>query len=192
MKITVVVLAAGAGSRFKGIKQLARINKQPMILHSLNVFEQAEIGELYVAIGAHAEKIRPLIPSHIRVVEVEQWQKGLSQSIKTAVKFLASDCTHLFISLADQVAVTVDEIKRLAQLAARSPNNIVAAQYAATIGVPAIFPRQYFTELLSLDGDKGAGNLIQQYKHNAICVSLDHAAFDIDTADDLTDWQELE
>lgn len=190
MKITVMVLAAGAGCRFNGIKQLTPINGQPMLVRTLEIFEQADIGKVCVTIGAHAEKIKKVVPSHIQIIAVTKWQKGLSQSIKAAVNSLPSDCTHLFIGLADQVGVCIGDIQRLATIAAQSPNKIVAAKYAAIIGVPAIFPRQYFTALLSLEGDKGANKLLSQYNHDVISVAMVHAGFDIDTTSDLADWQQ--
>lgn len=189
MKIAVVILAAGAGSRFKGIKQLTPIDNQPMLLRTLSVFEKADIGEVYVTIGAHSEIVKPLVPPHVQIIEVEQWQKGISQSIKTAVDLVPTDCSHLCIGLADQVAVTTTDLERLMQISSQSPNKIVAAKYAAIIGVPAIFPRQYFTALLSLEGDKGAIKLLKHYSHEVIGVSMTHAAFDIDTKGDLADWQ---
>jgi molybdenum cofactor cytidylyltransferase len=192
MKIIVVILAAGSGSRFQGIKQLTLINDQPMLTRTLEIFEQADIGHVCVTIGAYAEYIKQVVPSNIQIIDVAQWQQGLSRSIKAAVVSLPSDCTHLCIGLADQVAVCIEDIQRLVKIAAQSPNKIVASKYAAIIGVPAIFPQQYFNALLALEGDIGASKLLKQYSHDVISVEMDHGAFDIDTVADLADWQQQE
>ena len=65
------------------------------------------------------------------------------------------------------------------------PSYIVAAQYNGVLGAPVIFPKQYFSQLSQLEGDKGAKKLLQQNIRQTISLSIPEAAFDIDTPEDL-------
>ena len=69
--------------------------------------------------------------------------------------------------------------------------NIVASEYNAVAGVPAIFPQSYFEQLLALDGDHGARQIIRQYPHHVITEAMPNAVMDIDTKQDLMKFQEV-
>ena len=89
------------------------------------------------------------------------------------------------ITLADQVAVTADDLRQLVSRWEQHPDRIVAAQYDDTIGVPAIFPADLFRELAELQGDRGARVLLSRYPERVIGVPMPSAAQDIDTPGDL-------
>lgn len=73
----------------------------------------------------------------------------------------------------------------------RAPT-IVATQYAAgsglRLGVPALFDRCWFSELLKLEGDRGAQLLLQlllqQHADQVLGISCPAAAIDVDTPED--------
>jgi molybdenum cofactor cytidylyltransferase len=87
--------------------------------------------------------------------------------------------------LADQAAVTSDDLKRLAGSWRRRPQCIVAALYAGTTGVPAIFPRSSFTDLAALRGDRGAQSLLRRSADHLVRVPKPAAELDLDTPEDL-------
>jgi len=87
--------------------------------------------------------------------------------------------------LADQAAVTTEDLRRLAGTWRRNPTAIVAAQYAGTLGVPAIFPRWCFRELNELRGDRGAQALLQRHVDRVVRLPMPSAELDIDRPEDL-------
>jgi molybdenum cofactor cytidylyltransferase len=87
--------------------------------------------------------------------------------------------------LADQAAVTAEDLKRLITAWHRQPEYVAAARYGVTTGVPAIFPRSIFSDLSSLRGDIGARVLLQRNPDRVIRVPMASAAIDIDTPEDL-------
>jgi molybdenum cofactor cytidylyltransferase len=95
------------------------------------------------------------------------------------------DARGALIVLADQVAVTADDLRQLVSRWEQQPDRIVAAQYAGTIGVPAIFPADLFRELAELQGDRGARVLLMRYPERVIGVPMPSAAQDIDMPQDL-------
>ena len=62
--------------------------------------------------------------------------------------------------------------------------DFAASAYADTLGVPAIFPRQYFPQILQLGGDRGAKAVIEANAANVTAVAIPEAAMDIDTQAD--------
>ena len=99
----------------------------------------------------------------------------------------ALDARGAPIALADQVAVTADDLRRLVTRWEQRPDRIVAAQYAGTTGVPAIFPVDLFGELAELQGDRGARALLSRYADRVVAVPMPSAAQDVDTPADFAD-----
>ena len=87
--------------------------------------------------------------------------------------------------LADQAAITTEDLRRLTGAWRRQTEHIAAAVYGSTVGVPAIFPRSTFTDLMQLRGDQGARALIQRNPDRLVRVPMNRAAIDIDTPEDL-------
>jgi molybdenum cofactor cytidylyltransferase len=66
--------------------------------------------------------------------------------------------------------------------------DIVASSYADTVGVPALFDRSCFPELLSLGDETGAKSIILQNPGRVAQVAFPEGAMDIDTWED---WQKF-
>ncbi|OYX12636.1 MAG: MobA-like protein, partial [Algoriphagus sp. 32-45-6] len=74
----------------------------------------------------------------------------------------------------------------------KSGKGIVACSYSDTLGVPAIFDRAYFDEMLSLQGSEGAKKVIMKNKAEVFAVDFPLGAVDLDTEEDLErlkDWK---
>ena len=184
--IHVLVLAAGASRRFGSHKQLVRINGRPM-LHSA-VSRAVEIGghSVSVVLGANAGELAPLLRhSPASVVINRDWDQGMASSIRAGVAQLSSVVDGLLVMLADQPAVSVEDLRRLVTAWRRQTDYVVAAQYSGTSGAPAIFPAWLFRELTELRGDRGAGVVIQRHADRLVRVPMPSAATDIDTPEDL-------
>ncbi|WP_158969022.1 nucleotidyltransferase family protein [Paraglaciecola sp. L3A3] len=190
MSTTVILLAAGQSKRFGGIKQLAEVGPRALINHCLMQFFSNNklvdnIDELFVILGSNRDKIQAVIPDYIKTHFVENWSLGMGQSIAESVKNLSISNSHIFIILADQIAISTEIVNKMLLTSTVHPSKIVAAQYSQQLGVPAIFPAQYLNQLQNLTGDKGARNIIQQNIQNVVSLSIPEAAYDIDTPEDL-------
>ena len=181
-----IVLAAGDATRFGSAKQLVRIGDRPLL--SLIAGRAAEVvgHALIVVLGARAAEFAPLLRHSAGSLVVNRdWRDGLASSIRAGVSRLPSSCDGVMLVLADQACVTADDLRRLAGAWRREPLSVAAALYAGTIGVPAIFPRHLFRELLDLKGDTGARTLLRRHGDRLVKVPMESAAFDLDTPDDL-------
>jgi len=185
-RLYAIVLAAGASTRFGSPKQLVRIGGRPL-LHTV-VTRAAEVtgNALIVVLGCGASELAPLLKhSPGSVVVNRQWREGLASSIRTGVLRLPPTCAGVLLLLADQAAVTTDDLKRLAGTWRRRPQCIAAALYAGTAGAPAIFPRSTFSELARLRGDMGARAILRRSADRVVRVPMPGAELDLDTPEDL-------
>lgn len=64
------------------------------------------------------------------------------------------------------------------------PTHIVASEYRNAVGVPALFPAEFFADLVALTGDRGAKPLFTKFQNRLLRIPLPEAGFDIDRAED--------
>jgi molybdenum cofactor cytidylyltransferase len=180
------VLAAGPSTRFGSAKQLVRVAGRPLLHTAVTRAAEVVGNALIVVLGAGAAELAPLLKhSPGSVVVNHDWREGLASSIRTAVGRLPASCNGVLLLLADQAAVTTDDLKRLTGAWRRQPQHIAAARYAGITGVPAIFPRSLFRALGELRGDSGARALLHRNADRIVRVAMPSAALDIDTPEDL-------
>jgi molybdenum cofactor cytidylyltransferase len=182
----VLILAAGASSRLGQPKQLVKLGGRP-VLHSVVSAATSLAGHaVTVIVGAHASELtRLLAHSPASVIVNRHWEEGIASSIRYGVGSLPAATEAVLILLGDQVAVTADDLKRLASAWKDQDGVIAAATYQQHIGVPAIFPRICFSELAELRGDQGARQILERNSFRVTRVPMPNAAIDLDTPEDL-------
>ena len=185
MRLACLLMAAGAGTRFGGCKQLAEIDGRPMIQHGLQALSPLFGSDLFTVLGAYREKIKPTVARLSRVVEHPDWQDGLGSSIARGMHALRhyAEYDGVLIALADQPGLQSTDYRKLIECFDGS--RIVAAEYADSPGVPAIFPADLFPLLESLGGDRGAKSLLTEAGRRLTRLSLPAAQRDIDRPRDL-------
>lgn len=183
----VMLLAAGASSRFGAPKQLADLGGQPLVARAVATLTQLERRHpVVVVLGAHAERIEPLVRGEsVRIAGNPEHAQGISTSIRAGLALAPVAARGVLIALADQVAVTTDDLRRLVEVWQAQPDRIVAAAYAGTVGAPAIFPADLFDELNALQGDRGARAVLERHRQRVMTVPMPAAAHDVDRPCDL-------
>lgn len=181
-----LVLAAGDSSRFGSAKQLVRVAGRPLLHTAVTRAAEVTGNALIVVLGAGAARLAPLLKhSPGSIVVNREWREGLGSSIRAGVAKLPPTCSAVMLLLADQAAVTADDLRRLVGTWRKQPQFIAAALYGGVSGAPAIFPRSAFRELGELRGDVGARALLRRNAARVVRVPMPSAAIDIDTPEDL-------
>ncbi len=180
------VLAAGASTRFGSPKQLVRIAGEP-VLHQAVANAALVTGQsVTVVIGANAREVAPALRQRaVSIALNRDWEEGISSSIRVAVRSAPPGSSALLLMLADQVAVTADDLKRLHAAWRRHPILICAALHGGAPGLPAIFPRWAYTDLLDLRGDRDPRLVIRRNVDRVVRIPMQNAAIDLDTPEDL-------
>jgi molybdenum cofactor cytidylyltransferase len=191
--IGAVILAAGASTRMGTPKQLLYFKGHSLLRHTVEVAIAQECEPIVVVLGAYAEKIRnEVIKLPVVIVENQDWHLGMGASIRVginAVNNLSKNLEAVILLLCDQPFVCDRVINQLveAYLATRKP--IIASEYAHTLGVPALFSHELFSELINIDVEKGAKQIIQKYSHLVFPIPFAAGAIDVDTPEDYEQLQ---
>ena len=182
MKIAALILAAGAASRFGSTKQLVDIKGKPMLQHCIDSATTVLPDSVYTVLGNQYEMITASI-SDSRIILNADWQKGLGYSIAAGVSALKDKYQGILILLADQPTIRHYHLTQLIQLF--SGDNTVCSYYSGNRGVPAIFPKSKYDDLMALQGDCGAKHILQTMDDQLQTLPLAEASIDIDRPEDL-------
>ena len=180
-----IVLAAGEGKRFGGVKQVARLDGRPLLEHAVRaMLSVPSISPVVVVLGAHAGEIQAAVDfSGADVVVCDQWAAGQSASLQAGVAALG-EVEAAVITLGDQPHIDARAIA--AVIAARSDGvDAVRATYDGVPGHPVLLERALFAELRALRGDTGARAVLAEAAVRDVrCDGLGDA-YDVDAAEDL-------
>ena len=188
MTVLGVVLAAGAGERFRasggvGPKQLAVVDGMSLVERAVATALAAGLDELVVVAGA--VDLRDLDLA-VPVLDNPRWAEGIATSMQVAVQHAAA-AGHdaVVVGLADQPGVTTAAWRAVAAAADVPP--IAVATYDGTRGNPVRLARAVWPDLPDT-GDEGARTLIRRRPELVQAVPCDGRRDDIDTLEDLDRW----
>ncbi|MBW4504398.1 MAG: nucleotidyltransferase family protein [Scytonema hyalinum WJT4-NPBG1] len=191
--IGAIVLAAGASTRMGQPKQLLHFQGRSLLHHTVEVVVASVCKPIIVVLGAYAEKMHQEVNQlPVQVVENPQWHEGMGASIEvgiTALNSATKEIEGVVLTLCDQPFVSCDVINQLVAAYYSTGQGIIASEYAGTLGVPALFSRKFFSDLMNLQPTSGAKQLIKKYSHEVFPVSFAAGAIDIDTPQDYEELQ---
>jgi molybdenum cofactor cytidylyltransferase len=182
----VLILAAGPSSRLGRPKQLLTIEGQPLIRYVLRQAAAATRSTVHVVLGANRELIKPALDGeHVTLVTALNWRSGMSASLNAGIRSLPADSSGVLVMLSDQFKVTAASLERLLGAWRSSGSGaIIASSYAGVLGVPAIFPARLFPRLITLQGDRGARDLMRT-EATVVAVPMPEAAIDLNLPEDV-------
>ncbi len=188
-EIAILLLAAGSSSRLGRSKQLLSIAGQPLLLKSVEAAIESGIKNIIVVLGANEEAHRQVImDAGVQVVVNTDWKKGMGNSLKAGLAYVLQQLPKVeavVTMVCDQPRITSDQLKKLIAEYESSESTIVASFYQGVAGVPVLFHRTLFSELLSMPDEAGAKKILQQHPHLVKTVFFPGGEIDIDTEDDL-------
>jgi molybdenum cofactor cytidylyltransferase len=189
MKTAILILAAGESSRMGEAKQLLPIGNKTLLGIAIEGALKSKADSVYCVLGAHSEVIQKTIKHYsIKIIDNNEYQLGLSSSIIKGIDCLKTEhFDNVLIMLGDQPNVDQAYLNQLMDAHHNNPTKIITSSYDGSFGVPAIFPKSYFNQLLHLKGDKGAKNFLNSAKVEVLGYNSDQLT-DIDTTKDYLDF----
>ncbi len=195
-KIGILILAAGAATRLGLPKQLLKFKGKTFISKNIETALSTNAENICVVLGSNAEAIQNEIKDFpVEIYFNEKWQSGMGSSIRFGLECLLnmnSDLSAIIVMLCDQPLIESKHINLLIEKFEQTKKPIIASTYKNTNGVPALFSKEIFAELLKIKGDKGAKKLIKSFPELVATVEMPEAEFDIDTPKDLHKLKEFE
>ncbi len=187
-KIAAIILAAGPSSRLGRPKQLVEVDGQSLIERALDTANGAGCEPVLVVTGANDQQVVSRIRKcGAKIVMNVDWKQGLGSSIRAGIeRLLKSDpeTSAVLLMVCDQPLVRAQHLRRLINLRRETGRPIVCSRYAETVGVPAIFGREFFGELMQL-GEHGAKQLLLSHPGQSVQISLPEAELDVDEEADI-------
>jgi CTP:molybdopterin cytidylyltransferase MocA len=178
MSVGAIVLAAGAGRRFGGVKQLAEVDGRPLVEHA--ALAVAAFSPRVVVLGHAAEEIRAIADLHgADVALCRDWETGQSASLRCGIAALG-DVEAAVVVLADMPGITPAAVEAVVA-GWDGVADAVRAAYAGEPGHPVLLARGLLDRAGELDGDAGFRPLLADAR--VIAVEAGHLADprDIDT-----------
>jgi len=193
--IGALVLAAGGSRRLGFPKQLLTFRGSPLVARAAGAALDAGARPVIVVLGADSDLTVPVLMGidGITTVINEGWRSGVASSLTAGIAALLEhgELDGFLVTLVDQPKIGAAALQRLID-AFDDGHRIVASSYAETIGVPAIFGKEFADELLKLTGDTGAKQFLLDDPDRVTLVEMPEAEMDIDTVNDIDGMREAD
>lgn len=186
---SIIILAAGSSTRLGRPKQILPYKNSSLLKHTIKSAVNAAVGPVIVVTGANAKEISDHIGNDaVAVVFNGEHPEGIASSIRAGVNYVQEHHSvgkRIILMVCDQPYVNESLLKSLIDASSNADKPLAACSYKGTIGVPALFDRRFFPELLSLKGEEGGKKILLNHERLVAVVTFPLGEIDIDSAADV-------
>ena len=191
MLLGLVILAAGKSKRMGFAKQNILFNEKTMLQHLLHEALMTDYLPITVVVGANKREIVPNFDKlPITIVDNPNAEKGMGSSIKMGMvgSYMAEkNLEGLLFMTSDMPLVNTNYLKAMAMALENEPKAaIVASKYGGSLGIPALFRRTVFEDLLTIADEQGAKSIIEKHAKSTFVIDFPEGEIDLDTQEDLS------
>jgi molybdenum cofactor cytidylyltransferase len=166
VRVSIVVLAAGASTRLGRPKQLLELDGEPMLRHTVRHALASAADGVVVVLGNVDGSISTAVGDlGQRVVVNPDFATGQSTSLVAGIHAVDERAEAVIVMLGDQPTVELALLNRLIERFDEARPAIIQPVYEGVPGNPVLFRRDLFPELLAVTGDQGAREIIRSRKH---------------------------
>lgn len=187
-----IILAAGQSSRMGRAKQLLPWKGKTMLRHTIEQIRASGVKHLTVVLGSSAKEIEESEGlSDVRVVVNKNWELGMGSSLVFGMSKMLQfkpNIQSVLIAVSDQPLLEASYYSTLINKFLNSKYKIVSSSYSEQYGVPVIYDRIFFDDLLKLKGDQGAKHLLHKHSNQMVSVEAGTLAVDLDTLDKYNEY----
>ncbi len=188
-RVGAVVLAAGSSRRLGQPKQLVPFRGEPLVRRAV-----------FAALGAGADPVVAVIRSGddavaaalsdlpVELAENADAASGMGGSVRCGAAYLRAsvpDLGAVLLLACDQPLVDAAYLEALLHAWRRTGRPIAASEYGGVPGVPVVVSAELVGELLAIEGDTGARDVVRRAPERVLTVAFPGGAVDVDTAEDL-------
>ncbi len=187
-----LILAAGQSSRFGGMKQLAIVGGEPLLLRVVRAALASALDRTILVLGFGAgEIIRELGDelSHpaLSVVTNTEWRAGMATSLRAGMVRVGASSDSIMIILGDLPLLNFRIIDRVLSAYRISGKEICLPVRDGRWGHPICLSSRYFDDLMLVEGDQGARDIIRKnWSHvHQFDIRGNECFLDVDTRRDM-------
>ena len=179
-----IILAAGASSRMGSPKALLDYRGERFVERLVRVLSEV-CDPVIVALGYHADAIRPVIEGRATIVTNPAPERGQLSSLQTALSALPADAEGFLFTPVDSPAVEPATVERLAaEFRGRDFRTLlVIPRFEGRHGHPVFATRAIADELLALSVTGQAREVIHRHLGETVYVDVDDPGILIDVDD---------
>jgi len=185
--ISGIVLAGGTSSRLGQPKQLLDLGGRPLLQHAVDAVAAAGLDELIIVLGHRAEDVAAAVtlPAGARSVLNPDYATGQASSMRSGLAATSPTSEAAVILLGDQPDMRPADIVAVVNAYRTGSGPVVQGSYRGEPGHPVLFARETWPELMGVEGDKGARDVLKAHPDWVVRVELDaELPDDLDTMED--------
>lgn len=177
-----MVLAADGSAGLEKPGQLLTIAGETLLQRAVRLARETSPTRLLVVLGAHAERLAPLVKG-TTIVFNPTWEAGVGSSLARAATALAGRAYPVLVTVVDQPCLAADHLQKL--FAAYDGSCDVVSAYGDALGPPALLRPSCLAAAGTLPSD-AAFRRLWSGAHPA-AVRRDALGRQIATQDDVAD-----
>jgi CTP:molybdopterin cytidylyltransferase MocA len=184
-RVAAVVLAAGASRRLGQAKQLIQVEGESLLHRTARLALAAGCAPVCVVLGFDAARMRGEVAElAVEVLVNEGWAEGMGSSLRCGVAGVR-DADAVLVLVCDQPRLPAGHLQALLALHKDGDAPITASAYGGRAGVPAVFGAEVLAELLAVEGDRGAREVIRRDAGRVQSIVWPEGILDVDLPADL-------
>ena len=195
-QVAIVILAAGESRRMGSPKQLLEVEGQSLIRRTAQAALGTTAQPVVLVVGANKIKIAPELEGlPLTIIDNPMWKTGMASSVKMGLAgmwMMTKESDAVLVLVCDQPHISTELLQNIIDTYQKKQPRIVACRYAHQVGVPALFDRSLFDELLGLEGEKGAKPVLMNHLDEAHLIRFENGIIDLDTPEDYENFKTTE
>ena len=187
MKVTAIILAAGASRRMGRPKQTLPFAGSTIIGTVVANVLQSSVSDVVVVLSPQADEARRLLSDYpIQLLENPDPDRGMLTSVQIGIAQCPTDPDAYLIALGDQPQIGPSIINGLISAAADSDHGIVIPSFGGKRGHPVLFKARYRDQILGLDQEASLKELVSRHPADVLELPVESGSvlIDIDTPED--------
>ena len=159
-----------------------------MIAGVVDAATEASCSPVIVVAGYDEPAIRKALEGRkVHVISNPDWELGLAGSLRAGIAALPDAVDGVLIMLGDMPLVKASTLQALkTSFIAGEGERIVYPTCEGRQGNPVLFPARFFDDILNLQGDRGAKELLKKHAAHTVAVPVKsrEVLLDCDTEED--------
>lgn len=175
MKIQLIITAAGLSRRNPPNKLLAKINGERVINLTISKFIEEDLDIIIVTGHQHSkieEALSKRFANKVKMVINPDYRSGIASSIKAGINAANDRSDYFMFCNGDKPFIERNTIQKLFSVLEKKPD-ILIPTYGNIPGHPTFFHVDLKSELLLIQGDSGAKQILNVGNKEVLYVPVD-------------------